>query len=200
MNKKEILQEIFDIEGISERIKQCPLITETELLNVLSKTTYTLSKEFTCSGATITRYFKKLFPNKPSTSVKVDNWLLFNYGYKQCKNCEEVRTLEEFDANKSRDDGVNSHCKVCVLETRRDYQREYQKRRKALKIDRVPLWADLEKIKELYRKCPEGYHVDHIIPLQGKLVSGLHVETNLQYLLATDNLHKSNTFDIDNSN
>lgn len=196
MNKKEILKEIFDIEGISIRLKECPLITEEQLLDTLSKTKYTIADEFSCSSTTISRYLKKLFPDKPVGSSKVDNWLLLKYGYKQCKNCEEVRLLEEFDGNSARSDGVNSHCKICVLDTRRDYQREYQKRRKALKLDRIPSWADLEKIKEVYKKCPEGCHVDHIVPLQGKLVSGLHVENNLQYLTATENLHKSNTFEI----
>lgn len=64
-------------------------------------------------------------------------------------------------------------------------------------IRRTPKWADLEAIKEYYKNCKEGYHVDHIIPLQGKLVSGLHVENNLQYLTAYDNLSKGNKFDIE---
>lgn len=64
------------------------------------------------------------------------------------------------------------------------------------KMLRVPTWADLKAIKEIYEACPEGYHVDHIVPLQGELVSGLHVENNLQYLTATENMSKGNKWDV----
>ena len=37
-------------------------------------------------------------------------------------------------------------------------------------------------------------HVDHIIPLKGKLVSGLHVAANLQVLTETANKAKGNSF------
>lgn len=61
---------------------------------------------------------------------------------------------------------------------------------------RVPAWADLEAIKEFYLACPPGMEVDHIIPLCGKLVSGLHVLENLQYLTRKDNRDKSNIFEV----
>ena len=65
---------------------------------------------------------------------------------------------------------------------------------RARKKNQCPSWADLNKIKEIYLNCPSGYHVDHIIPLKGLLASGLHIETNLQYLTPTENLRKRNLY------
>jgi hypothetical protein len=70
------------------------------------------------------------------------------------------------------------------------------KRRAALRRA-VPTWADLDAIKAFYAACPPGYHVDHIHPLQGKTVCGLHVLENLQYLTAAENLRKYNRLESD---
>ena len=66
--------------------------------------------------------------------------------------------------------------------------------RKKYIIQRTPKWANLEKIKEFYKNRKKGYHVDHIIPLQGENVCGFHVENNLQYLTAKQNIAKGNKY------
>ena len=74
-------------------------------------------------------------------------------------------------------------------------------KRRAAKIDASPVWADRAKIKEIYKDCvlkssggKVRHEVDHIVPLRGKNVCGLHNEFNLQVITATDNRAKSNKF------
>ena len=77
-------------------------------------------------------------------------------------------------------------------------------RRKAARLQRTPKWltaADLCKIKNMYaiaaalsQTSSESWHVDHIIPLKGKTVSGLHVPANLRVIRGVENIRKHNTF------
>lgn len=57
----------------------------------------------------------------------------------------------------------------------------------------TPKWADMMAIKQIYIKASRtGMHVDHIIPLVHPLVSGLHVENNLQIITQRENNRKYN--------
>ena len=65
-------------------------------------------------------------------------------------------------------------------------------KKRANKLNATPIWANQNIIREIYKKCPSGYHVDHIVPLNSPIVCGLHWEGNLQYLTAKENCSKRN--------
>lgn len=78
--------------------------------------------------------------------------------------------------------------------------------RRLAKMQRTPKWLtdiDRERIGNEYKLATlltkvtgSPWHVDHIIPLQGKMVSGLHVPSNLRVLPAFDNISKANKFAV----
>jgi len=115
--------------------------------------------------------------------------LLNSIGYKHCGYCNEVLPSSDFGSDASSSDKLNGHCKICSILKSKKYKYNIS--------IRTPTWSDLLRIREIYKNCPEGMHVDHIIPLNGKYVSGLHVPDNLQYLHELDNISKGNRIDLD---
>jgi adenylate kinase family enzyme len=83
------------------------------------------------------------------------------------------------------------------------YQAAYQSIRRVLKRKAQPEWVDISNLKILYKDMQNrnkqagrvAYHVDHIVPLQGENVCGLHVPWNLQIITAEENLTKSNKWE-----
>ena len=88
----------------------------------------------------------------------------------------------------------------------KDKRAFYQAKRRAAQMQRTPNWVtEDEKLRinalcsvaAMYtRESGEEWHVDHQIPLQGKLVSGLHVYANLTVIRGSENVKKSNKFAI----
>ena len=73
------------------------------------------------------------------------------------------------------------------------YFREYNwvKRRRLVRA--TPGWADLAIVREFYRAARNaGMEVDHIVPIAGRNVCGLHVQNNLQMLSRSENASKGN--------
>ena len=184
-----------------------------------------LAKHLGTSRGTITRAIKKYLPElTTSSTVSLDKRVFKLLEIRRCSKCMDIKLLENFWIDKNDIQGYRGQCKVCsgkynvdnadLLKERRNplklYKKEYDKphygankeiyKRRAReyqmrKIERTPPWADMEKIDEVYETRAKGYHVDHIVPLKGELVSGLHVHYNLQHLTAEDNLNKGNRYD-----
>ena len=136
-------------------------------------------------------------------------------GYKkQCKACVNKVNLKYRIANK---DAVNQMSKDWVnrnSERRKEIANSWSRRnpewgrlssakRRATKLHATPAWADQEAITAIYKEARRlqevlgiPMHVDHLVPLQGELVCGLHVETNLAIIPAALNLKKSNKFKV----
>jgi hypothetical protein len=82
----------------------------------------------------------------------------------------------------------------------------YQGKRRAAILQRTPKWLtedDLWIIEEAYdlaalrtKMLGFSWHVDHIIPLQGKFVSGLHVPSNIQVIPGSENVKKHNKYAV----
>ena len=94
------------------------------------------------------------------------------------------------------------------MESNRDWylarSAQYAAARRAIQKLATPAWANLFFIKEIYhlsrlrtKHLGTKHQVDHIIPLYGKNVCGLHVEQNLRVIPAIENIRKSN-FLLDN--
>jgi hypothetical protein len=95
--------------------------------------------------------------------------------------------------------------KQATLDALPALKRHHCAKRRASFARQLPAWADLAAIKVIYQQARDmtkntgiPHHVDHIIPLTGKKVSGLHVHNNLQVIKARENLSKHNSFEIQN--
>jgi hypothetical protein len=128
-----------------------------------------------CSSATAAKWYQN---NRESQIARVRKW--------QAENPEAYQRNEK---NKR----INNP----------EVYRAISSKRRAAKLQRTAAWADKDAIKAIYAEAQRlqevlgvPMHCDHVIPLQGELVCGLHVETNLQIIPATLNVRKSNKFKV----
>lgn len=134
---------------------------------------------------------------------------------KKCYKCKEIKSNESFGKDNSRYDSLQTACKDCKKDLNKTYKAKNRDKlranknarkakRRAKKLERTPSWlskSQKEETKLLYRrasfKCWKAeMQVDHIVPLQGKTVSGLHVPWNLQLLTKEENLRKFNKLEV----
>jgi len=137
--------------------------------------------------------------NKAWTEANKEKVALYRKTYAE-KNKEETKNrLVKW--KKENPEKMREMQKQWVLRNKGQHLATVRKRQTA-KMKRTPNWLtefDFLKIKCIYsisamltRENKEPWHVDHIIPLQGKLVSGLHVPSNLQVIRGSENWKKGN--------
>ena len=143
---------------------------------------------------------------------------------KVCSKCGETKGLEGFSKNAANNDGLKVYCRVCSNAVSKAWREANPERgaalgkawkkdnrgranateakRRAAKLERLMPWGCKEEIRALYaeaqrlqEKTGVPHHIDHILPLQGALVSGLHIPQNLQVLTASENCSKHNSYD-----
>lgn len=167
---------------------------------------------------------KECKQEKLLTDYSVDKTMKDNLRAK-CRECRKTESSEWYRKNKEKRNTKSNEyyqnnkdkLRVCHKKWHEDnkdhfnlYKKEYISKnkgrvssywakRRAKKLKATPAWLSkeqLEEIAKIYETRPEGYHVDHIIPLQGENVCGLHVPWNLQHLIAAENCKKNNKLDL----
>lgn len=124
-------------------------------------------------------------------------------GYKhKCKACYNKQGKDAYLKNPEKKRNMN---KAHYYNNKSYYVAKCAKYR-AAKLKRTPKWLNSEQLtyiekeysmaKKLEAITGDKYHVDHIIPLQGRFVSGLHVPWNLQVIEASENKSKGNRHEM----
>jgi hypothetical protein len=129
-----------------------------------------------------------------------------------CRVCNTATTRAWKQQNKERASANNKNYANRNKERVAAYIKAWQERNpakvmaatrkyQASKLNATPSWVDTSEIVDFYEAARafriytgQEYHVNHIVPLQGKTVCGLHVPANLQVLPATVNLSKQNKY------
>jgi len=129
--------------------------------------------------------------------------------HSHCKECRSKYDAARYSPEK-RSELYCSNLELNREERRKYYQQNKpsyyarKAKRRASLLNRTPSWlsvSDVQKISSIYNDCvllnKQGtvkYEVDHIVPLQGETVSGLHVPWNLQIIPMFENRSKGNKF------
>lgn len=130
--------------------------------------------------------------NKDAITLVNQQWNLTNAEHVRARRAEFYFKNRESLREKGREHYQNNKATYLY----------YSKLRKLTQKQRTPRWLNREQKKQILEFYKESrrlqdetgvtYHVDHIIPLCGKTVCGLHVPWNLQVLEGKENLKKSN--------
>lgn len=137
---------------------------------------------------------KKRWKSKNQDKIRrsLTKWHDKNPTYQHNYDVKRYRENRDRERCRNTEWRRNNHARVLSNNARRD----------AARRRRAPVWLNVDQrktIEEFYITARElswlsdgGLHVDHIVPLRGRTVSGLHVPWNLQIIPAEMNLRKGN--------
>ena len=128
-----------------------------------------------------------LVVDKNTTQNKLDN---SKYRCTECTRPHHRKNEPKRDPNRDRNEDPVAKSERRVM-------------RRALKLKAVPSWACRKAITEIFRTRDAlnkiygkgAYHADHIVPLKGENVCGLHIACNLRVITAEANLRKGNRYE-----
>jgi hypothetical protein len=146
------------------------------------------------SGPTCKRCYKKSYDASPKGKAAAQAWARAHRP--QQRELERSRYTSEKRREKylrHREQHSAAHRRY--YEKNKHLYRESWQRYMARRTQACPPWLTREQrnqMRDVYRRCPPGFHVDHVVPLNGENVCGLHVPWNLQHLPAAENIRKGN--------
>lgn len=121
----------------------------------------------------------------------------------RCKDCTRAACRAVYAAKTEKHLALKCAWKTANRDRHREWNRDYQKANPEASRQRTrdyvarrkqatPPWANRASLRQFFKDCPKGWHVDHIHPLKGKDFSELNVIWNLQYLPADQHYAKGN--------
>jgi hypothetical protein len=144
---------------------------------------------------------KHYFTGKP---CKYGHVALRHVKCKSCLECKAVTSQKQREKESADEKEKRLNLSRSWFKQNKHMRAVYEAQYQNAKIKRTPKWLsddDFWMIKEIYdlaslRTKLFGFlwHVDHIVPIRGKKVSGLHTPENLQVIPWIDNVKKSNKF------
>jgi protein-arginine kinase activator protein McsA len=131
-----------------------------------------------CNSSCAATFNNSAVPKRKSTKIE-----------KPCAHCGTITLNPKFCSRECEQSSKYSPMTEEKLIIVRAAKAEVSAKYRASLRNQTPPNADRKAIKEFYLNCPEGYEVDHIIPISK---GGLHTLENLQYLTIRENRSKSN--------
>lgn len=200
---KQLEKIVCDLEA---RVSSIKIVDRDRFLREFTEWIYSPEAPPPRSSKAWGKRLRRYYPEVGRKHIK--KFLYNSVGLHYCSKCAELVPLDNSSGQ--------ARCGVCSDRWSKEY---YQKNReyiltrhkewattnkdkvnflnslyRARRLSRTPTWVDYSKLREVYANCPDNMEVDHVIPLKGKLVSGLHVPENLQYLTREENAKKKNKY------